>query len=113
MMVLTALSFRVDDRLASKRTQEDAPVLPARERNTELLQFKRGGHSFATRVFDRVLVSEPIQPRDHVMHVEMPVITAAHVAREAGRSTLSRNGVASRGNTLVRQAVLSAVAAIP
>src|SRR5262249_52475725 len=61
-----------------------------REGQTPVLELINGGGRITTKIFDSILVTEPIGALDGVVHVPAPVILS-HVAQRGCDSTLGGN----------------------
>src|SRR5205085_428406 len=77
----------------------DLPVRSAAERHSGVLELDDCGRSLAAKVFDRVLVAEPIRSLDGVVHVPGPMVRA-HVAEARGNAALRRDSMAARREDL-------------
>ncbi len=80
--------------LAAERPLVDPPILGARERHAEMLEFDHCRDRVAAHVFDRVLVAEPVRALDRIVHVPAPVV-GAHVGKCRGDPALRRDGMAA------------------
>ena len=78
---------------AAKGTLVDFSIfLATRERQAPVLQLVNGGRRIAAKIFDRILVSEPVGALDCVVHVPAPVILA-HIAKCGGDASLRGDGM--------------------
>src|SRR4051794_6768391 len=78
----------------------DLPViLAARERQAPVLKLIHGGRRIASKVFDRVLVAQPVRTLHGVVHVPAPVVLA-HIAERGGDAALRRDRMRARGKDL-------------
>src|SRR5579875_897350 len=81
---------------AAERALVDLAVfLAARERQPPVLELVDGGRRVAAKVFDRVLVAEPVGPLDGIVHVPAPIVLA-HVAERCRDAALRRHRMRSR-----------------
>src|SRR6185437_411243 len=86
----------VADGLAAERALIDQALVRARERDAVMLQFQYGRNRLAAHIFDGVLVTEPVRSLDGVVHVELPIVTVAHIAERGRHAALCRHRVAAR-----------------
>ena len=77
---------------AAERALVDAAILGARERHAPMLEFIHGGWRIAAKIFDRILIAEPIRPLNGVVHVPSPIVWS-HVAERRRDAALRRDRV--------------------
>ena len=87
--------FPVVGRHAAERSLINAAVFGARERHAVVLEFDHRGRRFATHVFDRILVTEPIRALDRVVHMPAPIIRP-HIAERRTHAALRCDRMAAR-----------------
>ena len=88
----------------------DFSLFGAGKRNAIMLKFINGSRCMLTKIFDGVLVAEPIRPLYGIIHVPAPIIFA-HIAKGCRNPTLGGHGMGTGwkyfGNTCRLKARLS------
>jgi len=70
----------------------DLAVFGATERNAVVFKFVDGLGGFASKVFHRVRIAQPVRALDGVIHVPLPVV-GAHIGQRRGDAALRGHGV--------------------
>ena len=82
-------------RHAAERPLVDLAFLCARERHAPVLKLVDRLRRVLAKVFDGILVAQPVRPLHGVVHVPLPIVVA-HVAERGGDAPLSRYRVRTR-----------------
>src|SRR5205085_415301 len=80
---------------SAERTLVDLALRRAAEGEAHMFEFDHCGGRFATEIFDRVLVPQPVRSLHRIVHVPLPMIRA-HIAEACSNASLSSHGMASR-----------------
>ena len=81
-------------RHAAERALVDLSFLGPREGNTEMFEFVDSLRRIATKILDRILVTQPVRALHGVIHVPAPVV-GFHVAQRSRDTTLRGNRMAT------------------